>query len=163
MSNNDQNYEYLKLDNQLCFPLYAASRMITRLYQPLLAELNLTYTQYLILMVLWENDCLSVKIIGERLLLNSNTLTPVLKRMEQIELIKRTRSKEDERIVNVKLTEKGINLKTEARKIPYKMIESMDYPLEKVHELKILLDQFLDNLQSSTLLNTDSNDQKNII
>ena len=153
MSDNDQNYEYLKLDNQLCFPLYAASRMITRLYQPLLAELDLTYTQYLILMVLWENDSVPVKLIGEKLLLNSNTLTPVLKRMEQMELIKRTRSKEDERIVNVKLTEKGVKLKIEARKIPFKMIESIDYPLEKVNELKFLLDKFLENLQSSTLLN----------
>lgn len=152
MSEKDSKYEYLKLDNQLCFPLYATSRMITRLYQPLLAEINLTYPQYLVLMVLWEDDLIPVKYIGEKLLLNSNTLTPLLKRMEQMQLIERIRSEKDERVVNVKLTEDGMKLKQEAVKIPFKMLESIDYPLEKVQELKHLLDTFLKNLQKSKLI-----------
>ncbi len=111
-------YDELRLDNQLCFPLYAASRMVTRMYQPLLKEIGVTYPQYLILMVLWEAGELSVTEIGARLHLSSNTLTPLLKRMEARALVRRERSAEDERVVRVILTPDGINLKEKAVKIP---------------------------------------------
>ena len=118
-------YEQLKLENQLCFPVYAASRLITREYQPLLDKLEITYPQYLVLMVLWENDSLSVNDIAKKLILNTNTITPLLKRMEQQGLIIRKRSKEDERKVIVHLTEKGINLKAEASQIPEELIKRL--------------------------------------
>ncbi len=111
-------YEQLKLDNQLCFPVYAASRLIIREYQPYLEKLNITYPQYLVLMVLWETDELSVNDISKRLILNTNTITPLLKRMEAQGILKRNRSDEDERKVIIKLTDKGIQMKEEAAKIP---------------------------------------------
>ena len=103
-------YEQLKLENQICFPIYAASRLITREYQPLLDELGLTYPQYLVLMVLWENDGLPVNEIGRRLILNTNTVTPLLKRMETQGLVTRRRSADDERRVIVALTPQGLAL-----------------------------------------------------
>lgn len=111
-------YEQLKLENQLCFPVYAASRLITREYQPFLDNLEITYPQYLALMVLWENDKLTVNDIAKKLILNTNTITPLLKRMEQQGLIARKRSEEDERKVLVHLTPKGLQLQEEAVKIP---------------------------------------------
>lgn len=139
--------EYLKLDQQLCFPLYASSRMITRFYQPLLEELNLTYPQYIVLLVLWEQGIVSVKEVGDKLLLNSNTLTPLLKRMEEMGLIERSRSQMDERIVLVALTAAGEKLKNKAEQVPLKLVESLQYPPEKLQDLKILLDEFLINLR----------------
>lgn len=97
----------MKLENQICFSLYATTREMTKLYRPLLAELNITYPQYLVLLALWETSPLSVKELGERLYLDSGTLTPMLKRMEKEHLIERYRSKEDERRVLVGLTDKG--------------------------------------------------------
>ncbi|WP_423819375.1 MarR family transcriptional regulator [Salinimicrobium sp. TIG7-5_MAKvit] len=111
-------YEQLKLENQLCFPVYAASRLITREYQPFLDRLEITYPQYLVLMVLWETNGLTVNDIARKLLLNTNTITPLLKRMEQQALITRERSKEDERKVLVKLTSKGRDLQEQAAQIP---------------------------------------------
>ena len=111
-------YEQLKLENQLCFPVYAASRLITREYQPFLDRLEITYPQYLVLMVLWETNGLTVNDIAKKLLLNTNTITPLLKRMEQQALITRERSKEDERKVLVKLTSKGRDLQEQAAQIP---------------------------------------------
>lgn len=111
-------YEQLKLENQLCFPIYAASRLITREYQPFLDNLEITYPQYLVLMVLWENNNLPVNDIAKKLILNTNTITPLLKRMEQQGLINRKRSEEDERKVMVQLTEKGMNLQVQASQIP---------------------------------------------
>lgn len=118
-------YEQLKLDNQICFPIYAASRLITREYQPLLDELDITYPQYLALMVLWEKDGLTVNEIGERLLLNTNTLTPLLKRMEAQGLIVRERSTVDERQVIVSLTGPGHALREAAVAIPEKLVASL--------------------------------------
>lgn len=118
-------YEQLKLDNQICFPIYAASRLITREYQPLLDELGITYPQYLVLMVLWERDELTVNEIGERLLLNTNTLTPLLKRMEAQGLITRERSKVDERQVIVALTGPGHALQEAAAEIPAKLVAGL--------------------------------------
>ena len=108
----------LKLDNQLCFALYSTSLAMTRLYKPLLDELGLTYPQYLALLVLWEKDGLTVSELGERLFLDSGTLTPLLKRMEAADLLSRLRDVADERRVHITLTAAGRALKARAEKIP---------------------------------------------
>lgn len=111
-------YDQLKLENQLCFPVYAASRLITRAYQPLLDKLGITYPQYLVLMILWENDGLPVNDIAKKLILNTNTVTPLLKRMEKDLLLERKKSNEDTRKVLVFLTDKGTKLQEDAVCIP---------------------------------------------
>ncbi|WP_174875768.1 MarR family winged helix-turn-helix transcriptional regulator [Vogesella oryzae] len=108
----------LQLDRQLCFALYAASRAMTQVYQPLLAPLGLTYPQYLALLVLWEQDGITVKRLGERLQLDSGTLTPLLKRLESAGLLQRQRSKDDERSVLIHLTQTGKALEEQAAVIP---------------------------------------------
>ncbi|MFC4676120.1 MarR family winged helix-turn-helix transcriptional regulator [Dysgonomonas termitidis] len=110
--------EDLKLNNQLCFPIYALSRQITSLYRPYLEKLGLTYPQYLVLMVLWERKSATVKQLGELLWLDSGTLTPLLKRMEANELLNRVRSSEDERSVDIIITDKGKALEKQAEQIP---------------------------------------------
>jgi DNA-binding MarR family transcriptional regulator len=110
--------EPLRLDRQLCFALYTASRAFTRAYAPLLAPLGLTYPQYLSMLVLWEEDGLSVKTLGERLALDSATLTPLLKRLQQQRLVERRRDSEDERVVRVHLTARGRELRARARSVP---------------------------------------------
>ena len=115
------NDELLKLDNQLCFALYACSRSLTRLYRPLLKKLGITYPQYLVLMVLWEQKQQSVTELGERLLLDSGTLTPLLKRMAGRDLGEKMRAKKDERKGLVKLTQRGEELKKQAFAIPEQM------------------------------------------
>lgn len=117
--------EHLWLENQLCFPLYAASRMMTKLYTPLLDKLEITYPQYLVLLVLWKQDSKSVSELSEQLFLESNTLTPLLKRMETKGLVLRERQKADERKVMIKLTPKGNQLKEEALCIPQKIVDSI--------------------------------------
>lgn len=132
-------YKQLKLENQLCFPVYAASRLIIREYQPYLDKLKITYPQYLALMVLWENDGLPVNDIAKKLILNTNTITPLLKRMEQQGLINRKRSEKDERKVLVKLTTKGKKLQEEASEIPESLIHSLsnsDLKLDELVKLK---------------------------
>lgn len=141
--------KYLLLDNQICFPLYATSRMITRLYQPLLEEIGLTYPQYIVMLVLWETDELSVTEIGDRVQLNTNTLTPLLKRMQEQKLITRSRSGMDERIVLVKLTTQGSILKSKALEIPQQLIDSLNYPADKAIEFKLMLDDFMDRLRKT--------------
>ena len=111
-------YEALKIDKQLCFPLYAASRSVIKLYTPLLEELDLTYTQYITLLVLWEKKELNVKQLGQSLYLDSGTLTPLLKKLEKKGLIERHRSREDERNLIVTITEMGEALKKDAARIP---------------------------------------------
>ncbi len=108
----------LALDDQLCFALYAAQRATTRAYAPLLEPLGLTYPQYLVMLVLWEEDGASVRRIGERLALDSGTLTPLLTRLEKEGLVARRRSEEDERVVHIDLTAKGTALRTKAKKVP---------------------------------------------
>ncbi len=110
--------ELLKLDNQLCFAIYACSKEIIRLYRPFLEKLGITYTQYITLLALWEKDDITVKELGQRLYLDSGTLTPLLKKMEENGFIIRQRSSEDERKVVIKLTEKAIDLKKQALSIP---------------------------------------------
>ncbi len=114
-------YEQLKLDNQLCFRLYAASRLVTQAYHPFLTELGLTYPQYLVLLVLWEQDRQPVNDLAKRLHLETNTVTPLLQRMEQQGLVVRKRSKEDGRQVIVSLTETGRELEQRAAGIPEKL------------------------------------------
>ena len=114
-------FDPLKLDNQICFPLYAASREVIKRYHPLLADLDLTYTQYVCMMVLWEHRSISSRELGEKLFLDSGTLTPVLKSMEAKGLITRARSDKDERVLTVTLTEAGMALRKKAEDIPAKL------------------------------------------
>ena len=117
----DNKYDALKLDCQLCFPLYAAAREVVKLYRPYLDEIGLTYTQYIAMMVLWERHQLSSKELGSRLYLDSGTLTPLLKSLEKKGYVSRQRSGEDERVLMVTLTKEGEKLKESAVEIPYKM------------------------------------------
>ena len=133
-------YEQLKLENQLCFPVYAASRLITREYQPQLDKLGITYPQYLVLMILWEQDNVSVNDIAKKLILNTNTVTPLLKRMEQLGILERKRSKKDERMVIVQLTEKGKQLQDQASLIPEKLANHLLEGVLKVGDLIKLKD-----------------------
>ncbi len=134
-------YEQLKLENQLCFPLYAASRLVIQEYQPHLEKLGITYPQYLVLMILWETDSIAVSEITRRLILNTNTITPVLKRMEAQGIITRQRSKEDERKVIVTLTPKGKELQIEAASIPEKFVAGLVSSNVGLEELQMLKDQ----------------------
>lgn len=117
--------DQLQLSNQICFPLYSVSRLITKAYKPFLDELGITYPQYLVLLVLWESDGLSVNQISEKLLLQTNTLSPLLKRMEKMELLERSRSIKDERSVLIRLSANGKNLKTKALPIPEKLFSEL--------------------------------------
>jgi DNA-binding MarR family transcriptional regulator len=138
-------YEQLKLENQLCFPVYALSRLITREYQPYLDQLEITYPQYLVLMILWEKDDIPVNDIAKKLILNTNTITPLLKRMEQQGIIKRVRSTEDERKVIVSLTSKGRQLQDKAISIPQQLTQQLINGNQKPEEL-IQLKRQLDSL-----------------
>lgn len=117
----EQNYDGLKLENQMCFPLYAASREVIKRYRPYLEKLDLTYTQYIAMMVFWQEKKISVKELGKKLFLDSGTLTPVLKSLEAKGYVHRSRSKEDERVLLVEITDKGEELKEQAALIPEKM------------------------------------------
>ena len=144
-------YEQLKLENQICFPIYAASRLITREYQPLLDELGLTYPQYLALLVLWEHDGLPVNEIGQKLLLNTNTVTPLLKRMEAQGLVTRRRSADDERRVIVTLTAQGRALQEQAVAIPAKLVaglEADDVDEQAFHDMLAQLQKIVRHLSA---------------
>jgi DNA-binding MarR family transcriptional regulator len=143
---NINKYDLLKLDNQLCFPIYVASKEIIKIYKPYLKELNLTYTQYIVMMVLWEEDNISVKDIGEKLYLDSGTLTPVLKKLEKLNLIERRRSEEDERVLIISLTEKGKGLKEKASEIPTKAFCKTGLKEEDALLLKDKLSELVKNL-----------------
>ncbi len=131
-----KDFTKLFIENQLCFPLYAASRLSTKIYAPLLNELDITYPQYLVLMVLWEYSEQTVNEIGSRLLLESNTLTPLLKRLEQKKLISRKRSDADERIVLISLTKKAVDLRDKAVLIPDKIVSSFSDSTVSASEIK---------------------------
>lgn len=113
-----ENYDNLKLQNQLCFPLYACAKEVTKRYQPLLNEIDLTYTQYIVMMVMWEQKQINVKHLGEMIFLDSGTLTPLLKKLEAKGYITRTRNEQDERSVIISVTQKGIDLRKKAKDIP---------------------------------------------
>ena len=148
-------YDYLdimKLDNQLCFPLYAAARNVTSLYTPWLRPLGLTYTQYITFLVLWEKDGISVSEIGSRLMLDNGTLSPMLKKMEQEGYIERNRSREDDRVVIITLTEQGRDLQERAKDIPEKVAGCIDLPVEKAKQLYDLLYELLENQKGSNAI-----------
>lgn len=134
--------EQLLLQNQLCFPLYAASRLVIRAYQPFLDELGLTYPQYLVMMVLWEKDEITVNDIVDRLMLQTNTVTPMLQRMEKMGVIERHKAEKDKREVIVALTSKGKEMRTQASEIPQKLVETLhrqsseSIDIEKMKEIK---------------------------
>lgn len=132
-------YDCLKLDNQLCFPLYVCAKEVVRQYKPFLDEIDLTYTQYITMMVMWEQKELSVKELGEYLYLDSGTLTPVLKTLEKKGYIARRRSDEDERSLIVSLTESGILLRDKAVLIPGKMAKCVSLSPEDAAELYRIL------------------------
>ena len=117
----ESEYDALKLSNQLCFPLYACAKEIVRRYKPYLDEIDLTYTQYIAMMVLWEHKHINVKDMGNYLYLDSGTLTPALKKLEQKGYLTRQRDKNDERVLNVTITQQGEALKEQAVQIPRKM------------------------------------------
>lgn len=141
--------ECLKLDNQLCFPLYACSKEVVRQYANYLDDLGITYTQYIALMALWEQDGLSVGELGERLYLDSGTLTPLLKKMEKNGLLNRRRSEADERRVEVKLTEEGRALKARAVSVPLAMSGCVSLERDEAETLVRLLRKVLNNIRSS--------------
>lgn len=141
-----EGYEQLKLENQLCFPLYAAAKEVVRKYKPFLDRLDLTYTQYIAMMVLWENESMNVKELGSKLYLDSGTLTPLLKKLETKGYISRCRCKEDERNLIIRITEAGEALKEKAASIPSEMTEkwlniSRDEVKNMYHVLYKLLSQ----------------------
>jgi len=142
-----ENPESLKLENQLCFPLYVIAKEITGLYRPFLDELDITYPQYLVMMVLWENDGLPVNHIGEKLYLDSGTLTPLLKRLESKGFILRKRKKEDERVVEVFITESGKALRAKACEIPEKMNKKIDLSQEDLFDLKKSIQKILTKIE----------------
>jgi DNA-binding MarR family transcriptional regulator len=139
----------LKLDLQMCFPLYAASRLMTRVYQPLLEPLGLTYPQYIVLMILWEDAPCPVSHIGARALLNTNTLTPLLKRLEEQGYVRRRRSAVDERVVEVSLSAAGQALKLRCSDIPAEAYGHLRLPVDKAMALKALLDELVGLLQEA--------------
>ncbi|MBP3239408.1 MAG: MarR family transcriptional regulator [Oribacterium sp.] len=143
------NYESLKIENQLCFPLYACAKEVVRRYKPFLDKLDLTYTQYIVMMVMWDKKRVNVKELGEKLYLDSGTLTPLLKRLEAKELIKRERSHEDERALDVSITKKGEDLKEEALTIPREMGNCMKLTKEEASTLYNLLYRTLNCVEES--------------
>jgi DNA-binding MarR family transcriptional regulator len=141
--------DQLKLNNQICFPIYSVSRLITKAYKPFLEKMGLTYPQYLVLLVLWEKDGVSINHIGEKLMLNTNTLSPLIKRMEKMELLQRNRADKDERSVVVTLTQKGKELKKRAIPVPEKLLDTLltdDVELTDVLLLKDQLNKWIDIL-----------------
>ena len=123
MEEKEKQYDQLRIENQLCFPLYACSREIIKRYKPFLDRIDLTYTQYIAMMVLWEHESMTVKELGKQLFLDSGTLTPLLKKMEAKGLVSRKRSTEDERNLIVTITEKGKQLRNRAAEVPVKIAE----------------------------------------
>ena len=141
-----QEYEQLLLKNQLCFPLYACGRKIVGSYTPYLKPLGLTYTQYIVLMVLWEKESVTVGQLGETLCLDAGTLTPLLKRLEKAGYVTRQRSKDDERITNIAITAEGNKLKKKCKDIPAKMASAGTGLTEKeAQQLYKLLYKFMGN------------------
>ena len=146
MDGSAGDYECLKLDRQLCFPLYVCAKEVVRKYRPFLGRLGLTYTQYIAMMALWERHSLSAKELGELLYLDSGTLTPMLKKLESSGYIVRSRDPGDERVLVVSLTEKGEALKEQARKVPGYMASCISMPPEDAAELSRILRKLMSSL-----------------
>ena len=144
---NGADYPQLRLDSQLCFPLYACARKVTGAYGPMLKPLGLTYTQYLVMLALWENEKEKVGELCHQLYLDCGTITPLLKKMEESGWLTRCRCKVDERCVYVALTEKGRALREQVKDIPAKVGECITLPQEDVYELYRLLHKLLDTIE----------------
>ena len=138
------NYDQLKLSNQLCFPLYVCSKEVVRKYKPLLDRLDLTYTQYITMMAMWEHEQLSAKELGTILYLDSGTLTPVLKTLEKKGFVERQRSKNDERSLIISLTPSGMALQEQAVSVPEEMVKCIDMDMEDLKTLHRLLHKFME-------------------
>lgn len=145
-TNDTSKYDLLRLSNQLCFPLYAVSKEIIRQYKPFLDQLDLTYTQYITMMAMWEHNRLNVKELGELLYLDSGTLTPVLKKLESKGYVTRTRSKRDERNLIVEVTEEGMALRDRALEIPDHIAQCMGLSMEEIGILRTAIYNMLGNL-----------------
>jgi len=141
--------DYLKLENQACFPVYALSRVLTAHYKPILDEIGMTYPQYLVMLVLWEHQQLSVKEIGEKLLLDSGTLTPLLKKLEARKLVSRTRSLEDERVLMISLTKDGATLKENAVNVPYSFKCSLGLSEDEMRGLRDSINTILERTKQN--------------
>lgn len=152
--------DILKLDNQLCFALYACSREVIKRYKPFLDPLGITYTQYITLLVLWETPAISFKLLAERLMLDSGTLTPLIKKLESSGLLTKQRDPEDERSVLIELTEKGLSLKEEALKIPEKVILRTGMSLQEMVVLKDQLQLAIEHLKVEESQRNDKSSQK---
>ena len=139
----------LDLDAQLCFALYSATLALGKAYAPILAELRLTYPQYLVMLVLWQEDCLTVRALGNRLHLNSGTLTPMLKRMEQAGLVRRTRDKRDERLVRTELTPAGRDLRARALQVPCRIVDAMGLSVDRLIQLRDDLQEIRQTLEAA--------------
>lgn len=141
------NYDALKLENQLCFPLYACSKEIVKRYTPYLEEIDLTYTQYITMLVMWEKEQMTVKALGKLLYLDSGTLTPVLKKLEQKGFVRRSRDEKDERVLNVTLTKEGEALKEKAAEIPAKIGGCVQLSIEEAVMLHQILQKILKSFE----------------
>ena len=144
---NREEYPQLKLDSQLCFPLYASARRVIGAYTPLLKPLGLTYTQYIVMLELWEKEKVKVGELGHRLYLDCGTLTPMLKKMEESGWLTRCRCKVDERVVYVALTDKGRALREQVKDIPGQVGSCITLPQEEAFELYRLLHKLLDSIE----------------
>lgn len=144
----DYGDEILKLSNQICFPLYASGKEIVRRYKPYLDKLDLTYTQYIVLMVLWESDHISVKSIGEKLYLDSGTLTPLLNKLLDKGLISKTVQPQDERELIISLTDKGLQLKERAKEVPPQIASKVQLSQEEAITLYKLLYKLLEGFKN---------------
>ena len=142
-----ETYECLKLDNQLCFPLYACAKEIVRQYRKPLDELNLTYTQYLVMMVLWENGETTEGELGRRIRLDSGTLAPLLKRLEKQGYIKRRRPENNERQLLIRLTGEGEALKEKAVRVPAQIAACIDLSVDEIMQMKVLLEKALNKME----------------
>ena len=141
-------YDRLKLDNQICFPLYACAKEVVRQYRKPLEELNLTYTQYIVMMVLWEHGGMTEKELGEHVKLDSGTLAPLLKRLEKQGLVSRIRPETNERKLFISLTEQGEQLKRRAVSVPDTMRGCLDLSPEELEQLRLLLDKALNTMEN---------------
>lgn len=144
-------YDVLKLDNQLCFPLYAVSKEIVRKYTPFLSEIDLTYTQYIVMMVMWEHKEVSVKELGQKLFLDSGTLTPLLKTLEKKGFVKRERSKDDERFLVVSITDEGMELREKAVDVPTKIGGCITLSAEDAMQLYTIVRKMLGQFEERSL------------
>ncbi|WP_252176929.1 MarR family transcriptional regulator [Endozoicomonas sp. 4G] len=139
--------DMLRLENQVCFPLYSASNAMTRLYRPILKKIDLTYPQYLVMMVLWERDSIPVKDLGHRLFLDTGTLTPLLKRLESKGVLTRTKSQVDERVRVISLTGSGKKLKEKALSVPSSLRCKVNLKFDEAMELKRLCEKLMGELE----------------